>query len=442
MRRDTNFRSIVAILATSALFACTQETIDSLPQTESKTDDIKELPRHRTYEEALAIAQDAIGLLGESSTTRSGKPRTVNTSEVQYILNTSATRSDDEPDTLMYVFNYEDNAGFAVVSANRATEELIAVTEQGHYIAGEETGNNGLDMYMNMAEAYVQSRELPPLEGGDDDGYEPALYETFIDRDTVACGPYLQVRWGQDWPYNRSCPIENGQPTKAGCVAIAIAQIMTYYQHPNSITITYAPTDYEQTMYWDYILEHQFTENKTSQTCSQCSIDNGHILLGSFIRQVGEEVKMIYHSEASGTESEFVKGAFQKFKYACGNLQTYSSSTVLSSLSNKKLVFMRGEVSDGEGHAWVVDGYRNITTVVCECMKPLSSLVWIEISRHTSTKTYHHINWGWDGNSNGYFLPEVFDVTSPSQLDPGMSILEEHYNFTVNLQIIPNISKQ
>ena len=40
-------------------------------------------------------------------------------------------------DTLMYVFNYDDNQGFAIISADSRTEGLIAITDQGHYEQNE-----------------------------------------------------------------------------------------------------------------------------------------------------------------------------------------------------------------------------------------------------------------------------------------------------------------
>ena len=443
MKKASVFKSIVAAFAASTLFACTQDVTDNLTvQTESDANVMKELPKYRTYEEALAVAQDAIGLLGESSTTRSGKPRTVNTSDVQYILNSSSTRLDDEPDTLMYVFNYEDNAGFAVVSANRATEELIAVTEQGNYVAGEETGNGGFDLYMDMAEEYVltAAEPLPFLDGDQEVLTE---FRMFVDRDTATIGPLVSVRWGQDWPYNMACPVYNGNPTKAGCVAIAIAQIMTYYQHPNSFTVNYAPTIYDQTLYWNLILEHRFTEDGELKACSQCSTTGGHHLIGSLIREIGQQVEMVYDVDESGCDSEmFARSALQHFGYSCGNYQAYSSDVVSNSLINRKLVYMRGGISADDGHAWVIDGYRLIHEVHRECVKPMNALEWTELRRWTEIHYYHHINWGWDGESNGFFLLNVFNTTRPSQLDPGMSIVGSNYNFTVDLKIIPNISKQ
>lgn len=231
----------------------------------------------------------------------------------------------------------------------------------------------------------------------------------------------------------------SGTPTKAGCVALA--QIMTYYKHPDSFTVTHTPMLYEQTLYWDYILEHRYTEAENAGNCDQCTTTGGHHLIASLIRQLGEYLQMVYGVKVSGCDSEFAKGALQTFGYTCGNYQSYSNNLVNSSIFNGKLVYMRGGISSDDGHAWVVDGYRKITITVQEYIKPDSSPVWIEQSCTVTSDTYNHINWGWDGDSNGYFLSNVFNTAAPSQLDPDMSIVESRYNFTIDLKIIPNISK-
>ena len=47
--------------------------------------------------------------------------------------------------------NYADNAGFAVVSTTRSNENpLLVVTEAGNYTPGEETENEGFNMYMDL----------------------------------------------------------------------------------------------------------------------------------------------------------------------------------------------------------------------------------------------------------------------------------------------------
>ena len=437
MKKTSALKIVVAAFTASTLFACTQDVTDSLTvQTESGASVTKELPKYRTYEEALAVAQNAIGMLGESSTTRSGKPRTVNTSDVQYILNSSSTRSDDEPDTLMYVFNYEDNAGFAVVSANRATEELIAVTEQGNYVASEETGNGGFDLYMDMAEEYVltAAEPLPSLDG-DDDGMvqfaETKTETTWVITDWA--GPYLTVQWGQNAPYNQFCINSYGSAISTGCVPTAIAQILSYYEHPSSIKLDF--DDYNTTLAldWGIIKKHKH------ESCELCGAR--HDVIAKMIRQIGEEMKIDYHGSNSGSNKKWrIPLTFSKLGYDIESNQNYDFDEIIGSLSKQRLIYMTGLKPDSDkGHAWVIDGYRIIKNITTDYSRTMGSSIWEVIGQRSSTSRYNHINWGWDGDCNGFFSDGVFD-TSQGYIYDGSSI--KYRTYTDNLRIYTNIRKK
>ena len=66
----------------------------------------------RTLDEAIKIANDARSMFDDNSSSRSFVSREVNLNDISYV--TSAL-SRSESDTLIYVINYKDEAGFAVV---------------------------------------------------------------------------------------------------------------------------------------------------------------------------------------------------------------------------------------------------------------------------------------------------------------------------------------
>ncbi len=47
-----------------------------------------------------------------------------------------------------------------------------------------------------------------------------------------AYGPYLETSWGQGPPYNNFCPMDptTNQRSIAGCPAVAMAQIINYFE--------------------------------------------------------------------------------------------------------------------------------------------------------------------------------------------------------------------
>ena len=101
----------------------------------------------RSYEEALSLARKSIALVDRGQT-RSATARSIRSERGQCVT-TPSTRSGAGSDTLMYVFNFEDNDGFSVIAANRAVDPVLAVAEKGNYTYGEPTGVENFDFYMD-----------------------------------------------------------------------------------------------------------------------------------------------------------------------------------------------------------------------------------------------------------------------------------------------------
>jgi hypothetical protein len=53
-----------------------------------------------------------------------------------------------------------------------------------------------------------------------------------------------------------------------------------------------------------------------------------------------------------------------------------------------------------------------------------------------NTYNYAHVNWGWDGRGNGYYLTNVFDTSSPYSLDDSSLIIENNYNFNKGVYFV------
>ena len=56
----------------------------------------------------------------------------------------------------------EDNKGFAVISASKKTEAVLAITESGNYDPYVVKGIEGFDYYMDAAKTYIQNTNTYP----------------------------------------------------------------------------------------------------------------------------------------------------------------------------------------------------------------------------------------------------------------------------------------
>lgn len=111
----------------------------------------------RTIEDAIDIAKKAKALAVPVQT-RS----TTNKVEIDDVvcINSLQTRAGVSLDTLLYIVNFKNENGFAVISANPNTkEDLLALIDNGHF---DEATNmsEGFKQFMDNAKQYVSSATL------------------------------------------------------------------------------------------------------------------------------------------------------------------------------------------------------------------------------------------------------------------------------------------
>jgi len=424
-------RKIYSILmvATVVLTGCTDNETLSL----NNLQEAAEVSEKRSYEEALQIAQSSIAMIEEDEiTTRSARTgRTIDLQKTK-VVKSEATRAGGVQDTLFYVFNFADDQGFAVVSANAATEGLIAVTEEANYDDCLEI-NNGFADYMKMAETYmsVPKRAKPRIP--------------FVSTDTldiISRGPYLTVRWGQDFP--EGVFFQNGC---AGCVNVAILQILSYFSYPTQITLSYNNADSVSVdLEWSNMKAHKQSYSYLVE--NDCSVNylNAHSDIAHLCRQIGKMTNSVckptgvnynydltnyeYHSSSSTESSLYnARNALMNLDYSIGNTNSYYSECTRNSLNQQRLIFMCGTdtaTTQTTAHAWVVDGYRKYYLRTTTYATAPPSVI-------NSTKYYNHINWGWNGIGNGYFLDQVFAPRKAAPFDKSnlIYLLNDNFNYDV-----------
>ena len=222
-------KGIISMMVIALMTACTnQETIESVPVlTEQSTVN----NNIRSYEDALKIAQASITMLdGYKSSTR-GKlnSRKIDLDNSRNVIKyKNKTRSNlGINDTLIYVFNFENEEGFVLVSASEKTEAVLAITEQGSYNPEVKSEIAGFELFIDLAKEYVAYTSKDENCKTCTRGLQ---VDTFVHNYTITVEPYVTVKWGQSTPEGEFCP-----NYIAGCSNTAMAQIMSYYQYPSGI---------------------------------------------------------------------------------------------------------------------------------------------------------------------------------------------------------------
>lgn len=371
----------------------------------------------RSYEEALLVAQQSISMLDKASLTRNAVPsRSLDLANGAFVVCTDnlETRSscDSENDTLMYVFNFNDNKGFALVSANMQTEALLAITEQGFYDPSTECINKDFSYIIELAKQYVLR--------GDDNILAKNETITRADIDlwifSSSIENLINVNWGQTNPEGLYCP--NGA---CGCAITAMAMLMSSYNYPTSITIDYDSCNIisNYTLDWTEMKKH-ISKHQSGFSCNAST--NAHNMISHLCRQLGKVARCTYYSSGdTATSPGKVISCLENYGYTVSDpgFIDFSEQNIVNELNNGHPVIMMGyyDFYWGQGHFWVVDGYCRY--VISDSLDPnYGPPVY---------KYYNHINWGWDGDCNGYFLSGVFNTQGADTYD---SFSTQNHDYT------------
>lgn len=172
-----------------------------------------------------------------------------------------------------------------------------------------------------------------------------------------------------------------------GCGPLALGQIFSYYRKPTRIP--------GRNIDWNLILEYP----DITITDRPERIEMGAFLL----HEIGLFSSAIYGKEVTTTNWFDLTSAMRRLGYLSTSSST-SLGDVITQIAKNGPTLMAapyaGEIADaGDGHAWVTDGYRTLIEKY-EYRDRNKDL----ISTESKYIHYLHMNWGWGGISNGYFL--------------------------------------
>lgn len=185
----------------------------------------------------------------------------------QNFLRSSASASEsNEP--LLYLVNFENDEGYAVLAAdNRISSPVLAVVESGNISASDFIDGDYAPYDSSIDYGYEDLENFNLYNAEEDDYYVglpmPATYVLleYADREVGGGGSYSTTRtetgawvtnkktnpmlttlWDQSSPFNDACPQkrwffwQSYKRAPAGCVAIAVSQIMAYHEYPQNLT--------------------------------------------------------------------------------------------------------------------------------------------------------------------------------------------------------------
>ena len=398
-------------------------------------------------EEVMQAAEEARSLFS-NNIYKSSRVNVSNQRKINY--RGSISKSTGKLDSIpVYFLNYEDG-GFAVISGDTRLPRILAFSAEGTY---EDDGGSGytdflqrLPMYViktvdsvqnryeskkdsifNVLESYIPdsckkqlpiSKVLQPIYSPEREPGKSYITMQTIDHRIYKSDVhenFLSTVWHQNSPFNNRAPIctLSKEHMPAGCVVIALGQILAYHQYPSSINGYY--------FNWTNILSNKYGQNDTAGVARLCL-------------ELGRLVNLKYGCDGSSSNINKTYKALQKIGYSSNSVMNFTETSIIFSLQNNRPVFIVGtnyinNVAK-DGHAWVIDGMFIMNDVTTK----MTALITAKgpINPHPESINYRtlflHCNYGHLSNKPIYAVSEVF-----KEILGG-----EDYLWT-NCQIITNI---
>ena len=324
-------------------------------------------------------------------------------------------KSDDAPVVMayesdeLYVFNGQ--SGFVVVSADDQTSPVLGWSDSKQF--DSQNINPAAKVWLESYEEQIQAlKDNPSLKTVALSNYAPVK-------------PLVPFKWNQSEPYNKLLHIDKktGERCIAGCPSVSLAQVIATVKYPEGVMPRGIPAQdfYEGKGEERKLIQHldalpatSFNWDKMKEKYDADDESDAPDEVAKLIKYAGYASGMVYTSKFSAAwDASTFEAARLFFGYSEVNkiersAVTYSTfeNTIYDELKANCPVVLSGSAISSEnrksvGHSFVVDGYD---------------------------QGYYHINWGWGGQYDGYFVLSVLNYEDPGE--KGMKVANG-YNFEV-----------
>ncbi len=347
----------------------------------------------------------------------------------------------DSNDTILYIINFTDNNGFAVVNNEL---DLLALSDSSNITISDLLTHPTEELFRhNPSKAIVT--ELINKEGWKEAWCSIAHISgelAYMRPDSVVVvwdtielhGPLVKLKLGQNYPYNAYCPpytndIWHRYP--AGCASIAISGLMSVI---GDGIYEYSWDD----IYNNWVTYFNMNYGITRSMFPDITTDPDALpmdVLSKYIYEVGNELGMTYSALGSTSATNTVVSYLTDHGY---DANLYDIETCVNLPYRIKYgytpIYIRGQNSlTTVGHAWLLDGVASYKT---------SKRIYHGQHHYDTECEYRyddlvHCNFGWDGECDGYYVYKMFDPTSsPIYQEYGDQIGNHGSYYTNELKVI------
>lgn len=373
--------------------------------------------QHRSEQEAMQIAQE---FFNPRPAAHKAHLAAVPQSQVQAKLAKHMAKANHAPaqNSASYIINDEANNRFVIVSADERMYKILGYSDNGTFDA--EKAPDGM---IDILGGYSQTYDFILSHDESLKTVHKANYKEVL--------PLIKTQWHQISPYNADCPDDPladpysimfdalglDETSVTGCVATAMAQVMNYHKYPSvgqgNVTYFTRTRNIKQSLNFS---EKEFNwGNMVSSYVENNYTEAQKDAVAYLMHACGVSVRMDYgcaYFGGSGAQNPDLAYALIHYFNYNPNIRHYSKNYFTSSIwhemihedleSGRPVIYtgMGQSITEtGEtipyGHAFIIDG--------------------------CNAEGLYHVNWGYNGESDGYFELSALEIEGSSfNLDQAM----------------------
>ena len=305
-----------------------------------------------------------------------------------------------------YIVNTD--RGFVIIAGDDRAREILAYGD--FTLESLNDLPEGMQLFLDMYQKQLEYLQAHP---------GLAVHKASAKRGAISVEPMFTTAWNQGKPYNMKTPRKGygSDPyCKVGCSAVALAQVMKYWEYPEKSPALPGYTTKthgyvmdplpEYTFDWDNMLDSYKTN---TDQYSDAQLD----AISWFMRYVGQAETMDYATDQSGAERDQIMDAIRTFGYdddarivmkwdfddGTVNYTEEGWGELIQSelVAGRPLVYCAFDMSSDStaigGHAFNIDGYDAVNDL-------------------------YHVNFGMSADKNAYYALNGFT------LDNGMTVYD------------------
>lgn len=298
---------------------------------------------------------------------------------IKHVYRSKATNN-----ALCYVFVRSHGSGFVIASADDSTAPILGYSDTE--IFDSENMAPATRWWLENYQKQIEHASKYGLNR------RTRVVDT---RQDIA--PMIETRWNQEYPYNTLCPYDNksGKRSLTGCVATATAQLMYYHKWPKRGTGSHSYEWNGKTLTADFGSTHYQWDKMRATYDSGDDTDNA---IATLMYNCGVALEMKYGGWGSWAYFNNGEVMSKYFGYSpyytllarddVGN-DAFETALYNDLACGLPVLYGGQDHNRNEGHQFICDGYKE--------------------------GGYYHMNWGWGGWNDGYFLLSALNTSDDRQ---------------------------